>query len=195
MILNLGGGKLPIEGAVTVDLRTDVNAEVVCDLTKIPWPWADNSIEGIYIIHCLEHFADTYSILRECDRVLMKGGFLHIQVPHSSNPTGIGDLGHYRTFNYYTLGDYLCMPHYIFKTPLFKQEYCKLRWWVTTRNKNKYVPFRDPAPKPAAFTKYLVNPVSCVIQFFIDLSPRCFERLWCGLVGGADEIIWRGTKL
>ena len=44
MILNLGGGKLPIEGAVTVDLRTDVNAEVVCDLTKIPWPWADNSI-------------------------------------------------------------------------------------------------------------------------------------------------------
>lgn len=38
------------------------------------------------------------------------------------------------------------------------------------------------------FVNRLIKAFVLVVQFFIDLSPRFFERFWCYYVGGAAEI-------
>ncbi|MCW7538174.1 methyltransferase domain-containing protein [Aquabacterium sp. A7-Y] len=105
MILNLGCGaqvydkwtnvdyalgarlaKLPLFRTVNARLklfRADWDERIVLhDLTK-PFPWADNSADGIYTSHTLEHLAreDGRRFLRECHRVLRPGGLIRVLVP------------------------------------------------------------------------------------------------------------------
>ena len=72
MKLDLGCGMKPIEGHVGVDLpldelriperdgplelETTPDGIVRFDLSSgIPWPWADDSVEGLFSSHCIEH--------------------------------------------------------------------------------------------------------------------------------------------
>lgn len=57
MYLNLGCGNRPIkqEGWVNVDKFSNVGADQVVDLFKMPYPWEDNSVDGILCSHFLEH--------------------------------------------------------------------------------------------------------------------------------------------
>jgi hypothetical protein len=41
----------------------------------------------------------------------------------------------------------------------------------------------------------LIRIINQIIQKFINLSPRVFERFWCFYVGGASEVVWKGVKL
>ncbi|MHA1225150.1 MAG: class I SAM-dependent methyltransferase [Candidatus Hodarchaeales archaeon] len=82
--LNLGGGPKIIPGFVNVDaLDWNGITEVVLDLTKIPYPWKDESAEEIVAQEVLEHisFKKTLKVLKEWYRILKKGGKLTIQVP------------------------------------------------------------------------------------------------------------------
>lgn len=73
--LNLGSGRKPKEGFVSVDGLFDQDI--------YPLPHADNSVDEIYASHCLEHFShrDTEKVLREWVRVLKPGGRLRLAVP------------------------------------------------------------------------------------------------------------------
>jgi SAM-dependent methyltransferase len=105
MVINLGCGKRPIKGALNIDIKEP--ADLVMDLSDLPWLWADDSIDGIYTSHFLEHVPNTKEVLKECHRVLKPYGFLSIKVPHSSCAGAVGCLHHYRTFSYNSLKDYL----------------------------------------------------------------------------------------
>lgn len=52
------------------------------DLTQ-KFPWDDNTVEVVYSSHTLEHFSkeDGLIFLKECHRVLRKGGIIRIVVP------------------------------------------------------------------------------------------------------------------
>jgi predicted SAM-dependent methyltransferase len=104
-ILNLGCGKRYVDGAINIDIKEPAN--MLTDLTKLPWLWRDNSIDGIYTSHFLEHTQNPKEILQECHRILKPYGFLSIKVPHSSCAAAVGCLSHYRTFSYNSLKDYL----------------------------------------------------------------------------------------
>ena len=186
LFLNLGCGSLPIKGCLNIDCIKGEHVDQRIDLSIIPWPFKENSVDGIYMIHSLEHFSDAAKILNECDRILKKGAFLHIQGPHSSSSCcGIGgDITHYRTFSYGALGRFL-------KT--YKVMHERIIWWIPPRRKNnRFVPYY--LNKSPNVYYIIIYPLALLIQFLIDLSPKIFERFWANYVGGADEIIWRGYK-
>jgi SAM-dependent methyltransferase len=168
LILNIGSEDNLIKDAINIDIMPHKGVEVL-DMTNIPWKFKANSVDGIYMHHFLEHTKKPYTILAECNRVLKHGGFLNIKVPHSSSAMAIGCFGHYRTYSYNTLGDYLSRPFYVFNKPLFR----------TVRQRIVWQPGFEWTP----------------IQWLIDLSPRVFERFWCYYVGGAYEVNYEGIKL
>jgi SAM-dependent methyltransferase len=185
MILNLCSGDYPIPGAVNVDFMTFREVDYVCDLTKIPWPWKDNSIDKIYITHGLEHFEDHVSVLNECYRILKVGGILEIIVPHASSPVAVGCLGHYRTYSYDTLNYFLSNPNYLFPQKKFETVYRELRWWSGRSYDNGT---RGPV-------RLLLIPLNFIINNLIKLSTKAFENCWWGLVGGCREVLWIGRKV
>lgn len=180
-ILNLGCGNNKIKGALNVDITDTADWKV--DLSKFPWVWADESVDGIYMVHVLEHFPDPVKVINECYRVLKKGGFLYIIVPHSSSAMSIGCMGHYRTYSYDTLRDYLSRPFYLFKDKKFDTVYQKLSWW-----------YDRPVQNVPKWMLCIIMPMNVVINFFAKLSPQICENFWCFWVGGMKEVTWRGIK-
>jgi predicted SAM-dependent methyltransferase len=57
--------------------------DICWDITKLPYPLENNSVEGIYTEHCLEHIAlDDFRLnIQEFYRVLSPGGKVRIVVP------------------------------------------------------------------------------------------------------------------
>jgi SAM-dependent methyltransferase len=186
MILNLGAGKKLIKGAVNCDVTPYPGIDQIVDLNKFPWPWEDGSIDGIHASHVIEHFPDQEVFIKECLRILKKGGFLRLVLPHSSNCVCIGCMGHYRTYSYNTCHSYLATPFYMFTEPKFKTVEQKLNWWYEAGDTWGFV------PKPIFFIIKLVNPI---LTWLAMLQPSICENLWCYWVGGMREVVWKGVKL
>lgn len=81
MKLNLGCGQDHRVGYTNVDFVKPCDQLV--DLSNVPWPWADGSVEEILMLDFLEHFPyrATEKILQECWRILQPGGHMEVQVP------------------------------------------------------------------------------------------------------------------
>ncbi len=84
MKLNLGCGDKPRPGYVNVDACG--TPDVVCDLSRFPWPWDDASAEEVLAEHFLEHVEDFEATMTEIHRVLGPGGILRFTVPHFRSP-------------------------------------------------------------------------------------------------------------
>jgi SAM-dependent methyltransferase len=93
--LNLGAGKVRMEGYLSVDSIPFEGLDLVADLAK-PWPWADNSVSNIHMSHVLEHFtaSERVHIFNEAWRVLAKGGQAYIITPMWSSTRAYGDMTH-----------------------------------------------------------------------------------------------------
>ncbi|MBS0336293.1 MAG: hypothetical protein JSS40_05685 [Proteobacteria bacterium] len=96
--LNLGCGQNPLDGYLNVDKYGE--ADLNCDLEVFPWPWPDNSVSEIQLIHVLEHLgasAQTFiGVMKEMYRVCEAGAMIHIAVPHPRHDNFIGDPTHVR---------------------------------------------------------------------------------------------------
>lgn len=80
MKLHLGCGKLLISDFINIDISG--NADMNFDIKNLDI-FTDNSIDEIYICHCLEHLSrkEVLCTLLEYKRVLKNGGILRISVP------------------------------------------------------------------------------------------------------------------
>lgn len=81
--LNLGSGTLPLEGFVNVDVLADApGVDVVADISR-PLPFDDGTVDLVYAVHLLEHFAtdEVPALLADWRRVLRSGGEVMIAVP------------------------------------------------------------------------------------------------------------------
>lgn len=98
LLLNLGCGarKMHGDGWVNVDAYGD--ADIIHDLNVAPFPWADNSVDGIVMFHVLEHVREWWQCFTECARILKPGGFLQINVPDESSPTALTYRDHLHVF-------------------------------------------------------------------------------------------------
>jgi SAM-dependent methyltransferase len=73
-----------IYGSSTV--ASDVEAtgafrRIACDIETEAFPVADESVDGIFCSHVIEHVENKVQLLKEMDRVLKRGGFAYIETP------------------------------------------------------------------------------------------------------------------
>lgn len=82
LCINLGCGPSVLEGWVNVDISRGPGIDVVWDLSHgLPFP--DESCALIFSEHVIEHLSreDAENFVRECYRVLQKGGVVRISTP------------------------------------------------------------------------------------------------------------------
>src|SRR5258708_21691578 len=98
--LNLGCGFDKRAGYLNVDSAPECQPDLVVDLETFPWPWRDNSVSEIQLIHTLEHLGrepETYlRIWQEIWRVTEGGARIHITVPHPRHDNFMHDPTHVR---------------------------------------------------------------------------------------------------
>ena len=96
--LNLGCGEKRLPGYINVDKFG--NPDIKHDLESFPWPWENNSISEIKLIHVLEHLGketETYfGILKEIYRICKNGAKIFIIVPHYRHEFFYDDPTHVR---------------------------------------------------------------------------------------------------
>ncbi|MEM4336801.1 MAG: methyltransferase domain-containing protein [Candidatus Woesearchaeota archaeon] len=125
--LNIGCGTKTFKDYINVDFVKGKDVDICFNLNKLPWPFKSDSIEEIYADNILEHLDDFDKSLRECHRILKKGGILLIKVPYFSNP-GAFTPDHKSFFNLDSLDIYCSnTPHTTnLKRPLFEMVYKKI---------------------------------------------------------------------
>lgn len=101
-VLNLGCGHRKMDGAVNVDAVCDCHPDVLWDLTDVPWPWKNQSVDGILMHHVLEHIPDWWAAFKECARILKYGGWLEVRVPHHTSSDALAYRDHYHVFCRYS---------------------------------------------------------------------------------------------
>jgi len=98
--LNLGCGSRKRDGYVNVDMYASCQPDVVLNLEQTPWPWPDDSVDAVELIHVLEHLGQQPSvylgIMKELWRVCCDGATIHIKVPHPRCDDFWGDPTHVR---------------------------------------------------------------------------------------------------
>jgi hypothetical protein len=120
--LDLGCGPHKKEGFVGIDIRKFDGVDHVFDMSRDPWPFADNSVEEAYSAHSLEHIPSkeveweletvqipiigerqrlvkkiTYPrahFFNELWRVMKPGAKATIITPHWCSPRATGDMTH-----------------------------------------------------------------------------------------------------
>jgi len=97
LLLNLGCGKDKLSGFIGVDAYG--SPDVCWDLEVFPYPWDDDSVDGIEMRHVLEHIGPWWDAFSECARILKPGGFLHIHVPDESSCTALTYRDHHHVFS------------------------------------------------------------------------------------------------
>ncbi|MBW1613075.1 MAG: methyltransferase domain-containing protein [Deltaproteobacteria bacterium] len=82
LCLHLGCGWKHFDGYLNVDLWITDATDVICDITKLPWP--DNSATIIESYHVIEHISHKKikRVLTEWYRVLKPQGKLILECPH-----------------------------------------------------------------------------------------------------------------
>lgn len=80
--LHLGCGSKHFDGYVNVDLWISEATDVICDITRLPWP--DNSAVAVESYHVVEHISHQKisQTLKEWYRVLQPDGTLIVECPH-----------------------------------------------------------------------------------------------------------------
>jgi len=81
-VLHVGCGDDKLSGAVGLDRLKLPAVDVVHDLDKLPWPFADGSFDIIFAHSVVEHVGDLVAFFDECWRILRPGGHIVMAVPY-----------------------------------------------------------------------------------------------------------------
>ena len=98
--LNLGSGDKRMPGFLNLDKFDTFKPDIVHDLEIFPYPFLDNEIDEIKLIHVLEHIgqsADVFiKIIKEIYRICCDQANIHISVPHPRSDDFLADPTHVR---------------------------------------------------------------------------------------------------
>jgi len=101
-----------INGELKLDIACGINkkpgftgvdicggADIVVDLEKFPWPFADNSVDEIFCSHYVEHTPDLISFANELYRIMKVGTKAEIIAPYYSSIRAWQDPTHLRAIS------------------------------------------------------------------------------------------------
>lgn len=96
MEIDLGCGLKKQEGAIGVDLYPLEGVDVVADLFKFPWPFADGCADVVHCTHFFEHVPAALRprFMEEVYRILKVGGLAVIVVPPWNSERAYQDWTH-----------------------------------------------------------------------------------------------------
>lgn len=106
MILDLGCGRNKHPGAIGIDISADSDADYVLDLGFAKLPFDNNTVDGAYCIHAIEHipfwvymfegvlYRPIIHFLREVHRVLKPGAEFYILTVPYPDPRCFEDPDH-----------------------------------------------------------------------------------------------------
>ncbi len=102
--------------AIGLDINPLTDADVIADLSRPPWPFADNTFDRVLCRHIIEHVADPVAFMEEIYRIARPGAVVEITTPHFSNrysftdPTHMHHLG-WRSLDYFAGGKIVSAPN------------------------------------------------------------------------------------
>jgi SAM-dependent methyltransferase len=135
-VLNLGSGRQKMAGAVNLDVSDQVEADVVHDLARLPWPLPSDRFREVHAQDVIEHLRDTVRVMEEISRVCRNGAVVHITVPHFSSANAYTDPTHCQFFSYFSF-DYFNADHALgfYSTARFKRKRAQIVFYPTLLNK------------------------------------------------------------
>jgi SAM-dependent methyltransferase len=80
--------------AVGMDIRPYDAVDVVYDVTRTPWPFADETFDDVYAYSILEHLPNLPDVMAEIHRVCRDGATLTGKVPHWKDRNAYVDPTH-----------------------------------------------------------------------------------------------------
>lgn len=94
--LDLACGSAKAPGFFGVDVVATPQVDLVLDLTRTPWPFADGGVDEVRCAHFFEHLdgAQRIAFMHELHRILAPGGKATIIVPYARSDGAIQDPTH-----------------------------------------------------------------------------------------------------
>lgn len=93
-VLDVGCGIRKHPGSIGLDRNPDSRADVIADLDRFPYPFADSSFDEIRAVHVIEHVADVIRTMEEFHRLLRPGGEAYLATPHYTDFSSFCDPTH-----------------------------------------------------------------------------------------------------
>ncbi|WP_419655318.1 methyltransferase, type 11 [Desulfosarcina variabilis str. Montpellier] len=88
--------------AIGIDIIAYDGVDIVGDIFSALVKFPEQSIETVYAYHCFEHLKNLSGVMDQLARITKPKGFLHVEVPHFSNPFYYSDYSHCQPFGLYT---------------------------------------------------------------------------------------------
>ena len=107
-MLDVGCGIKKAPGAIGIDRNPDTAADVLCDLDRFPYPFADGVFDRVEATHVIEHLADVIGVMEEFHRLARPGGRVAIVTPHYTDFSSFCDpthRWHLNSFSFRVFGD------------------------------------------------------------------------------------------
>jgi SAM-dependent methyltransferase len=98
-ILDVGCGIRKYPGSIGIDLNPSTAADVICDLDRFPYPFADRTFDRLRAIHVIEHLTDVIGTMEEFHRLVRPGGRVRIETPHYTDFSSFCDPTHRHHLN------------------------------------------------------------------------------------------------
>ena len=97
--LNVGSGKIPLQGWINLDCMAHPTVDVVHDLNaKDGIPLPENSVDVFLISHVLEHIPNTLLVMEKLYKLAKPEAKITIACPYAFSDASIEDQTHIRFF-------------------------------------------------------------------------------------------------
>jgi len=168
--LDLGCGARKTAGAIGVDCCRLPGVDVITDLTRIPYPFAKDSVDLVHLNHVLEHMDSPVNVLAEVWRVCKTGAEVHIRVPHYTGSFAWRDPTHKRCFTSHSFSYFGENSYSYYTKARFKVRLVRLKYFLEP-------PYRR-----------IYRLGGALVQWVLDHHPTFAEKYLAYLVGGIDEL-------
>lgn len=184
-VVDLGCGGRKMKGTYGMDIVPVPGVDIVADMSR-GLPFRDDSLDGIFAYHVLEHLDDFPAAMGEIWRVLKHGGKAYVKVPHASSPYMLWkDPTHRRglsiaTFAYF---DDTYFDGYVFSY------YSKARFRIEKAKLNFTLTDRQTDPGSYKRPRRILNMVFDALANKNRSYQYACERFWGPIVGIEEAVL------
>src|SRR5260370_38307918 len=107
-VLDVGCGIHKQPGSIGIARNPASRADVLVDLDRFPYPFADSSFDRLTASHVIEHVDDVIRSMEEFHRLVRGGGTVRIETPHYTDFSSWCDpthRHHLNTFSFRYFGE------------------------------------------------------------------------------------------